>query len=376
MSDEKSKATVRFEKIADDVVRAVRISTGETLGFFSKPKNRPFSNLYFDRGIKIPRGCLAEIEKYTQLDEQPARDELKPCPFCGDRDLSAVELAGGCWVTCEGCGAHGPGVERSKADALKLWNTRPGDAAAGPCGQEWADAILRNVTEYKQMQKQIELLTQQLADFESIRLEERDNLGRIIDEKNVEIKGLNILISTYEKCNKEQSGVISRKSAEIEQLCRDLGEKQEIIEAQHQTIIKQNEDSDLGKKVILLQNQENKILKQQLTEAGVTPDEVPAKVYEIKVSPEKAPISFDFITVQHIGGVWKIFSKETGQYLGRYEFENGNDLPTIYYEYESYIDGVKTEAEAFAKQLTRMKPATKDITAVDPPSPPKGPRIA
>ena len=44
--------------------------------------------------------------------------------------------------------------------------------------------------------------------------------------------------------------------AEIEQLCRDIYEKQEIIEAQHRTIIKQNEDSDLDKKGILLQNKD------------------------------------------------------------------------------------------------------------------------
>lgn len=58
-------------------------------------------------------------------------EELKPCPFCGGRDLAVewIELADRGEkrlehaVQCRGCGADGPSG-RTREEAASLWNTR------------------------------------------------------------------------------------------------------------------------------------------------------------------------------------------------------------------------------------------------------------
>ena len=53
-------------------------------------------------------------------------EELKPCPFCGNEDLSVepVRMTKPIWyVYCGGCFVDGPEAE-SEASAKAAWNTR------------------------------------------------------------------------------------------------------------------------------------------------------------------------------------------------------------------------------------------------------------
>jgi len=63
-------------------------------------------------------------------------DELKPCPFCGEKtEIAIVEGAmvqegdsrdDFCmqrWVECQNCGALGPPTDR-RVEAVKSWNER------------------------------------------------------------------------------------------------------------------------------------------------------------------------------------------------------------------------------------------------------------
>jgi|ERR1051326_1467114 hypothetical protein len=67
----------------------------------------------------------------TSSDPQPQQQEepeLNPCPFCGD---GMIEVAGNEWeedlrATCIGCLARS-GRYRTKAEAIRSWNTRAAD---------------------------------------------------------------------------------------------------------------------------------------------------------------------------------------------------------------------------------------------------------
>ena len=48
-------------------------------------------------------------------------DELKPCPFCGGRDVVYCDLTGCHW--CRGCDAVGPYASDLQESAA-LWNRR------------------------------------------------------------------------------------------------------------------------------------------------------------------------------------------------------------------------------------------------------------
>lgn len=55
--------------------------------------------------------------------------ELKPCPFCGSKDLR-ISHVGRDWnsVICRDCGGEGP-EELGREDAISSWNRRAGDEA-------------------------------------------------------------------------------------------------------------------------------------------------------------------------------------------------------------------------------------------------------
>lgn len=64
-------------------------------------------------------------------------DELKPCPFCGGKDVDEAGPSLGCsrWrIVCDDCGAEGPphGTEQSTeyhpSEAISAWNTRASEA--------------------------------------------------------------------------------------------------------------------------------------------------------------------------------------------------------------------------------------------------------
>lgn len=48
--------------------------------------------------------------------------KLRPCPFCGNEEIELYTIIG-FYVTCEKCGAEGPG-SKSKNDAICKWNRR------------------------------------------------------------------------------------------------------------------------------------------------------------------------------------------------------------------------------------------------------------
>ena len=61
--------------------------------------------------------------------------ELKPCPFCGSRDVEAVDSLD--FVACQNCGAS---LEDSEPSARELWNTR---ATAPLQGEDAVERVAR-----------------------------------------------------------------------------------------------------------------------------------------------------------------------------------------------------------------------------------------
>ena len=57
--------------------------------------------------------------------------QLKPCPFCGSKNIAKVLLPGVKWITgCIDCGCRTSEHIRS-SEAVKSWNTRPDPAEQG-----------------------------------------------------------------------------------------------------------------------------------------------------------------------------------------------------------------------------------------------------
>lgn len=57
-------------------------------------------------------------------------NDLKPCPFCGSKDISDACYSGmDCYIMCDDCGASGPSNCCTDADeqedvAIEDWNKR------------------------------------------------------------------------------------------------------------------------------------------------------------------------------------------------------------------------------------------------------------
>jgi Lar family restriction alleviation protein len=56
-------------------------------------------------------------------EEQKMSDDLKPCPFCGGKDIDGKMHKDG-RVHCYRCGADGPAVPYSYDDKAFTWNNR------------------------------------------------------------------------------------------------------------------------------------------------------------------------------------------------------------------------------------------------------------
>ena len=58
----------------------------------------------------------------------PKGSGLKPCPFCGSKDVDYMEVEEikGTFITCFNCGSTSPVVE-TKEKATVFWNRRPND---------------------------------------------------------------------------------------------------------------------------------------------------------------------------------------------------------------------------------------------------------
>lgn len=54
-------------------------------------------------------------------------EELKPCPFCGEEDITIENFFGHWAVTCECCGAYVACGYQTKKEAIEAWNRRAGD---------------------------------------------------------------------------------------------------------------------------------------------------------------------------------------------------------------------------------------------------------
>lgn len=88
-----------------------------------------------------PRKEKAAEMKTDVKDEKPKFD-LKPCPFCGKTNLKVLTTGGydvgyNCRVVCrtEGCYASGiplGGDPETEEEAVRIWNTRMGDACEDP----------------------------------------------------------------------------------------------------------------------------------------------------------------------------------------------------------------------------------------------------
>ncbi len=55
--------------------------------------------------------------------------ELKPCPFCGGRDLTIIDyigIGGAIYVLCHSCGSSS-GTYNTRNEAITAWNRRSED---------------------------------------------------------------------------------------------------------------------------------------------------------------------------------------------------------------------------------------------------------
>lgn len=67
--------------------------------------------------------------QYSTCDGCPLKDEAtisEPCPYCGGDNLEPAQWRKrSTWfVRCKDCAATGPSLGRSKAEAIRLFNTR------------------------------------------------------------------------------------------------------------------------------------------------------------------------------------------------------------------------------------------------------------
>ena len=51
------------------------------------------------------------------------KNELKPCPFCGGKDIEGHHVEDAYYERCNGCGAEGPPIHGPRDDGTD-WNTR------------------------------------------------------------------------------------------------------------------------------------------------------------------------------------------------------------------------------------------------------------
>ena len=54
--------------------------------------------------------------------ESEMREEIRPCPFCGSRDVDTIVGSVESYVVCGDCSATGP-LSDNEAEAIELWNS-------------------------------------------------------------------------------------------------------------------------------------------------------------------------------------------------------------------------------------------------------------
>lgn len=53
-------------------------------------------------------------------------EKLKPCPFCGNKNIEIVDGDAWPWVRCREC-LGSTAMENTKEEAIKKWNRRASD---------------------------------------------------------------------------------------------------------------------------------------------------------------------------------------------------------------------------------------------------------
>lgn len=53
--------------------------------------------------------------------------DLKPCPFCGSKDVGEINTNRSPRIHCYRCGADGPIIPYAEDTKFWTWNTRAGD---------------------------------------------------------------------------------------------------------------------------------------------------------------------------------------------------------------------------------------------------------
>ena len=66
---------------------------------------------------------VAPPEPEEAMSEKEFRDDLAPCPFCGETAMGWTQGSIGFSVICSECAAEGP-IEPTQDDADAAWNRR------------------------------------------------------------------------------------------------------------------------------------------------------------------------------------------------------------------------------------------------------------
>lgn len=75
-------------------------------------------------------------------------DELKPCPFCGNKHVNRKHDDGLSWEQCTNCGATGPAGTRYADDDAPTWNSRY--EVTRPRENEYLSTLQKRITELEQ----------------------------------------------------------------------------------------------------------------------------------------------------------------------------------------------------------------------------------
>lgn len=70
----------------------------------------------------------SEVKPFTETPKEvtDALPKLKPCPFCGCKEIDVEESCGDTYIQCSGCGITS-NLYKSKRNAVEFWNRRAGE---------------------------------------------------------------------------------------------------------------------------------------------------------------------------------------------------------------------------------------------------------
>lgn len=70
----------------------------------------------------------SEVKPFTETPKEvtDTLPRLKPCPFCGCKEIDVEESCGDTYIQCSGCGITS-NLYKSKRNAVEFWNRRAGE---------------------------------------------------------------------------------------------------------------------------------------------------------------------------------------------------------------------------------------------------------